>query len=82
MSSDEPDRRFEQAAENSERLVRAGQRVANAAVAAVASDTGRTPEEQWQRMGDRFAYESAEMDPHQKQLDDYELDGDWQEVPA
>jgi len=71
---------IERAAENSEPLVEAGKQLANSAVAAVASDTGRTPDEQWERMGDRFAYESAEMDPHQKQLDDYEISGGRREV--
>ena len=71
---------IERAAENSEPLVEAGKQLANSAVAAVASDTGRTMDEQWERMGDRFAYESAETDPHQKQLDDYEISGDRREV--
>jgi len=72
---------IEQAVENSEPLVETGKQLANSAVAAVASGTGRTPDEQWERIGDRFAYESAEMDPDQKQLDDYEISGDRREVP-
>jgi len=76
MSSD----RTEQAADNSEPLVAAGQTVAHVAVAAAASNTGRTPDEQWKRMGDRFIYANVEMNPHQKQLDDYAISGDRQKV--
>ena len=71
---------IERAAENSEPLVEAGKQLANSAVAAVASDTGRTPDEQWERMGDRLPTRAPRWTPHQKQLDDYEISGDRREV--
>jgi hypothetical protein len=67
---------MQEAAENSEPIAQAGRDLANAAIAAVAAENGRTPEEQQKRMGDGFAYQSVDDDPHQRQLDDYrEEDG-------
>jgi len=66
---------IEQAAENSEPIAQAGRDLASAAIAAAAADAGRTPEEQKQRMGDKFTYETTDDDPHQRQLDDYRKEG-------
>ena len=67
---------LEQAAENTEPIAQAGRDLAKAAFASVAAENGRTVENQIDRMGDRFAYEDAADDPHQRQLDDYErVDG-------
>jgi len=71
---------LDHAIENSEPIVEAGKQLAESAVTMAARDTGRTTEEQWERMGDRFAYEAAEQDQSQKQLDDYELTGKTVEV--
>lgn len=62
------------------RIQEIGSALVDAGVAAAASDAGRTAEEQWDRMGDRFAYMAVEQDPRQKQLDDYEVTGDFVEV--
>ena len=70
------DPEFEQAIENTKPIGRIGQTLANAAFAKVAQERGRTVENQIRRMGDRFAYEKADMDPNQKQLDEYEIRGD------
>lgn len=70
------DEEFEEALETLEPISRAGRQLANSAVAAAAADAGRTPEEQWERMGDHFAYMAVDQDPKQRQLDDYELDGE------
>lgn len=51
-------------------------RLVDGAIRAAAADTGRTPEEQLDRMGDHFAFQATEQDPHQKQLADYELSGE------
>ena len=73
MPSEKPtDEVLEGATENTEPITQAGRDLANAAIAAVAADNGRTVKEQIDRMGDRFAYEDATDDPHQRQLDDYE----------
>lgn len=66
---------FKQAVENSEGIVQAGKSLADAAIADTAKQSGRTPEEQLERMADHFAYMAVEMDERQKQLDDYELSG-------
>jgi len=73
---------IETAMENTEPLVDMGQKMVEASVRRVASDTGRSVESQWERMGDRFAYSAVEQDPAQKQLDDYEISGDTVEVTA
>lgn len=46
-------------------------RLVEAGVRDAASESGRTLEEQWERMGDRFDYQAIEQDLHQIQLDDY-----------
>ena len=71
---------IETAIENSEPLAEMGQKMVKASVRRVASDTGRSVESQWERMGDHFAYAAVEQDPAQKQLDDYEISGDTVEV--
>ena len=65
---------LERAMENTEPLMEAGQHLADAAISAVASDHGRCKERQIGRMGDRFAFEAVEMDPHQKQLVEYQVE--------
>ena len=67
---------MEEALENTQPILELGEQLAESAVAGAARKAGRTPEEQWERMGDRFEYMAAEQNPHQKQLDDYELSGD------
>lgn len=74
--------RMEEAMENTKPLVDFASNLVDSAVADVASESGRTPEEQWERMGDHYAYQAVEMDPNQKQLDDYEIRGDRVEVTA
>lgn len=66
---------MQEAAENTEPIAQAGRDLATAAIAAVAAEKGRTIEEQQERMGDRFAYQDADDDPHQRQLDDYREEG-------
>lgn len=68
--------------DQAERIVTIGQSLVDAAVAAAGRESGRTVEEQWDRMGDRFAYMAAEQDPHQKQLDEYAISGPVVEVVA
>lgn len=87
MSDSEPavqhevdEEQMEQALENTKPLMDAGKALAEGAVAAAARDVGRTPDEQWDRMGDRFAYESAEQNPEQRQLDDYRVAGETVQV--
>lgn len=67
---------MDEAAENTEPLSTLADSLVDRAVAHVARNTGRTVEEQWDRMGDGFSYQAMEMNPHQKQLDDYCIDGD------
>lgn len=71
---------LEEAMENTEPLIELGRGLVDAAISKAATESGRTPEEQEERMGDHFAYMAAEQNPHQKQLDDYELSGDAVEV--
>jgi len=76
----EEDDAFQRAVTNTEPLSEIGNALVEWSVKQTAADCGRTPEEQWKRMGDRFAYEDAEMDDRQKQLDDYELSAPTVEV--
>jgi hypothetical protein len=71
---------LEEAAENTKPISELADGLVNAAVASTASDTGRTVEEQWERMGDKYAFEAVEQDPYQKQLVDYAISGDTVEV--
>lgn len=45
--------------------------IVDAAVDSAGRDAGRTPQEQWERMGDHYEYQAVEQDPTQHQLDDY-----------
>lgn len=74
--TDRLQQRTQDALENTRPLMDAGRSLANAAIAGAARESGRTPEEQLDRMADHFAYIAAEDDPDQKQLDDYELTGE------
>lgn len=80
MDGTERDEELEQAFENTEPLIELGSSLADAAIAHAARESGRTPEKQLERMGDRVAYMGAEIDPEQRQLDDYELTGETVEV--
>lgn len=71
---------MEQAIENTKPLMNLATSMVDAAIADAARESGRTPERQLERMGDHFAYQAAEMDPDQKQLDDYEIRGETVEV--
>jgi hypothetical protein len=71
---------LEQAAENTEPISELANSLVDLGVAREARKTGRTIEEQWDRMGDGFAYQATEMDPHQKQLDDYWIEGETVDV--
>lgn len=71
---------MEQAIENTKPLMEAASGLVDSVMAETAHESGRTVEEQWERMGDGYAYQAAEMDPHQKQLDDYWVTGDTVEV--
>lgn len=76
MTNQNTDNKIEEATKNSEPISQAGRNLVTAAINSVAADTGRTPKEQQKRIGDKFAYESVDDDPHQRQLDDYqEKDG-------
>jgi len=46
-------------------------RMVNGIIRDMAKQTGRTPEEQEERLGDRFAFTAVEQDPHQQQIVDY-----------
>ena len=72
--------RMEEAVENTKALSEAATSLVDAAVAETARESGRTVEEQWERMGDHFEYQAVEQDPEQRQLDDYEITGDRVEV--
>lgn len=72
---------MERAMENTEPLDDLASGLVDAAVSSTARESGRTVEEQWERMGDGYAYQAMEQHPRQKQLDDYGIEGDWQEVP-
>jgi len=71
--SDDPaeDEQFQEALENSQPIMELGESLADAAIAEAAAEAGRTPEQQRERMGDRFEYEAVEQNPCQRQLDDY-----------
>lgn len=72
--------RMKEAVANTEVIVDAAEAFVDAAIAETARESGRTPEEQERRMGDHFAYQAAEMNPDQMQLDDYEISGETVEV--
>lgn len=73
---------LEQAYENTEPLMEAGKSLADASISMAAKESGRTAEEQLERMGDHFTYLAMQQDPDQKQLDDYELSGETVPVKA
>ncbi len=70
------DDKFDEALANSEVLLAAGRGLVDYAILKQARETGRSPEAQKERLGDRFAYAAAEQDETQRQLDDYEVSGE------
>lgn len=68
--------KLNEAVQNSQGIIEAGERLANGAFAHVAAENGRTVENQIERMGDRFEYERVDDDRNQRQLDDYYIDDD------
>lgn len=70
------DDRMKQAMENTEPIMELGSALAEAGIRKAARESGRTREEQIERMGDRFAYGATEQNPNQKQLDDYAIAGE------
>lgn len=76
MTQQMDDERLEQARANTEPISALADTLVTRAVAREAQKTGRTVAEQWERMGDGFAYQAAEQDPNQKQLDDHSIHGE------
>lgn len=72
--------RMEKVAEQADAISDLASGLVEAGVRKTAREAGRTPEEQWDRMGDHFEYQAVEMDPNQVQLDDYEVSGETVEV--
>lgn len=71
---------LDELAERSAPIEDLADRLVDGAIRTTAAESGRTPEEQLECMGDHFAFQAAAADPHQKQLVDYEITGHTVEV--